>query len=555
MNIITLFQIRSKSFYFLFVLLGLVRSVTSIGILMLINMALTGRSIGLFGESNINYLAYIILIAVSFICSALFQNYMVKFNNDLMFNLEISLIQKVRHAAYSSFEKMGYQRIYAALGDARQLGRLPEVFITLVNSVITIICSMAYLFWVSPAGGFTVVVLMCILLGFYMYRDRRIARDMNKIRDLQDNYYDYLRELLVGFKQIRISGFRNKVLFNKFILLNRERSRDLSVRTSRSYLINELTGTYSWYILLGVIIFALPALIKIDMLQIAAFITSVLFMMAPISQLVMFFPVFNTFKISIERIEKINKQLEEDARNTHVTEFSITQFNSIRFENLFYQYQEDDQNTFSVELAEFTIRKGEVIFIVGGNGSGKTTFINLLVGLYKPLSGKVFIDEKEVTWQEFHAFSNSMAVVFTDHHMFFDNYDEHDLSDQNEQVKYMRKLVNLDNILKLDADGNKADVRLSKGQQKRLALMLALMENKPILVLDEWAAEQDPKNRKYFYTELLSILKDMGKTVVAISHDEDFYHIADRVVRFDFGKIVSDHKLTQTIFVNSVTDI
>jgi cyclic peptide transporter len=549
MNLLTLFQARNKSFFVLLVFLGIVRSVTNIGILMLINMTLTGRSFGWFGKYD--YLAYIGLIVISFVCSAFFQNFMVKFNNDMMFNLEMSLIEKVRHATFESFQKMGSQKIYAALGDARTLGRIPEVFITLVNAVITVVCALAYLFWTSPWGGVTVMVLMSVLFTVYMYRDRKIARDMNKIRDLQDFYYDSLRDLLVGFKQIRISAVRNNNLFNKHIYANRERSKNLSIKTSRSYLINELTGTYSWYVLFGIIIFALPAMLGISMLQTTAFITSALFMMAPISQLVMFLPVYNSFKISINRINSINKQLDEDASTNLQKEIKVREFTSIRFEDLVYHYGNNEDSSFSVDLAEFTINKGEFIFIVGGNGSGKTTFINILTGMYKPRSGKVFIDGAEVSWSEFRAFTNSMAVVFTDHHMFEDNYDEHEISESNARLVYLRGLVNLDNILKLDEANNRADVRLSKGQQKRLALMLALLEAKPLLVLDEWAAEQDPVNRKYFYTELLDVLRVMGKTVVAISHDEDYYHVADRVVRFDYGKIASDTRSEIPVVMNS----
>ena len=549
MNLVSLFQVKNKSFYLLLIFLGIVRSLTNIGILMLINTTLTGRSIGVFGHYN--YIAYVLLIVLSFICSAVFQNFMVRFNNDMMFNLEMSLIEKIRHASYESFEKMGYQKIYSALGDARFLGRIPEVFIALINAVITVTCSLAYLFWTSPWGGLTVLAIMGLLLTVYVIRDRRIARDMNKIRDMQDYYYDALRDLLVGFKQIRISAIRNNNLYKKYILANREKSKSLSISTSRRYLINELIGTYSWYVLFGIIIFGMPLLFKIDMLQVTAFITSILFMMAPISQLVTFFPVYNGFKISIDRIDKINRQLELDSRHEHAKGNAVKDFISIRFEELVYRYTDGNDNTFSVDLMEFTINKGDTIFIVGGNGSGKTTFINLLSGLYKPHSGRVFIDDEEVSWNEFHAFSNNMAVVFTDHYMFADNYDEHDLAENNARLVYLRGLVNLENILKLDEKGNRVDIHLSKGQQKRLALMLALMEDKKLLILDEWAAEQDPPNRKYFYTELLDTLKLMGKTVVAISHDEDFYHVADRVVRFDYGKIASDTKVEHPAVMNS----
>ena len=82
-------------------------------------------------------------------------------------------------------------------------------------------------------------------------------------------------------------------------------------------------------------------------------------------------------------------------------------------------------------------------------------------------------------------------------------------------------------------------MRLSSGERKRLALVLSLLEDKPILLLDEWAAEQDPPFRRKFYHEILPWLKRQGKTVVAVTHDDDHYDVADRVLRMQFGKFVS----------------
>jgi ABC-type siderophore export system fused ATPase/permease subunit len=184
-----------------------------------------------------------------------------------------------------------------------------------------------------------------------------------------------------------------------------------------------------------------------------------------------------------------------------------------------------------------------MIFVVGGNGSGKSTFINLLTSLYRATSGKVYINGAEAGWEDMAAFSNNMAVIYSDHYLFKENYDEHDLSDSNPLKDSFTALVNLKGVLKVNESKGAFDTRLSKGQQKRLALLLALLEDKPILILDEWAAEQDPSNRKLFYNEWLPLIRSMGKTIIAVSHDDDYYHVADRVVKFNYGKISSDAEL------------
>jgi ABC-type siderophore export system fused ATPase/permease subunit len=292
---------------------------------------------------------------------------------------------------------------------------------------------------------------------------------------------------------------------------------------------------------LGIIVFLLPAIFKFNVAQMAVFIATVLFLMSPVITLVNIVPTYTIIKVSLERIEEINKLLKTDAAAEIHSGKHPGQFNVIRFQDITYRYSDDNDTAFTFSLPDFSIYKDEILMVVGGNGSGKTTFINILTGLFKPQSGRVFIDEKELSWREFCDFSNNMAVIFSDHYLFRTNYDKHDLSENNPRLKYFRDLINLNDILKVDARYNQFDTDLSKGQQKRVALLAALLEDKPIIVLDEWAAEQDPYNKNCFYTKWLETIRNMGKTVIVVSHDDSYYHMATRLVKFEFGNITSDN--------------
>jgi putative ATP-binding cassette transporter len=85
-------------------------------------------------------------------------------------------------------------------------------------------------------------------------------------------------------------------------------------------------------------------------------------------------------------------------------------------------------------------------------------------------------------------------------------------------------------------DGALSSVDLSRGQRKRLALLTALLEDRPIYVFDEWAADQDPHFKQVFYRQLLPELRARGKAVVVISHDDRFFDIADRLIELDGGQ-------------------
>lgn len=105
-------------------------------------------------------------------------------------------------------------------------------------------------------------------------------------------------------------------------------------------------------------------------------------------------------------------------------------------------------------------------------------------------------------------------------------------------------------------NGRLSDVRYSQGQRKRLALLMAVSEKRGCLLLDEWAADQDPRFRKFFYRELLPLLKQQGVTVVAITHDDRYFDMADRLFKMDSGRLIQlnvDEKSCIPAAVESLT--
>lgn len=284
MNFIKILRLRSKWFYLFLIVLGLVSSLTSIGILLLINFTLSGQAIPFFNDYKA--VAFIAMLVISYMTTRFFQNYVIVITRDILFDIELSIVQKVRNSSFEAFEKLGVEKIYSAIGDARVLSRMPEIFVTLVNAFVTVICALGYLYWISPGGATIILMMMVNLLLFYFARNEKLEKDLNKVRDLQNSYYKFLQELLLGFKQIRISSLRSANLYNRYIFPNREMSKNLSIYTSQQYVINQLIGSYSWYLLFGIVLFLLPVVAHLNLGEIAAFITSVLFMMTPISQLI-----------------------------------------------------------------------------------------------------------------------------------------------------------------------------------------------------------------------------------------------------------------------------
>lgn len=185
-------------------------------------------------------------------------------------------------------------------------------------------------------------------------------------------------------------------------------------------------------------------------------------------------------------------------------------------------------------------RAGEILFIVGGNGSGKSTLLKALTGLYHPQSGSITMDDTLLNQENATWYRSHFSAVFSEYHLFDRLYGLADVP--AERVHELLRLMQLSDKTAFE-NGRFTTLDLSHGQKKRLGLLVALLENRPILVLDEWAADQDPPFRRYFYEELLPQLKQQGKTIIAVTHDDKYFDRADRVVKMEYGGFVPSGKL------------
>jgi putative ATP-binding cassette transporter len=271
---------------------------------------------------------------------------------------------------------------------------------------------------------------------------------------------------------------------------------------------------------------------------------TILFLIGPVAALIGVIPFYTRTKIAMERIsrldDEINSQLHIDILPADNKE-KENDFESIQFDEVSYAYY-DKEKTKLFELAPVTLRinKGEVIFVTGANGSGKSTFANLLTGLYKPESGTIYLNGNEVTDLNYTDYRDKMSVIFTNNYLFRENYDELDLSRENKTLSSFLSIFKLSSVVRFEDGNKKIDKNLSKGEQKRLAMIYLLLENKDVIILDEWAAEQDPSFRAYFYKKLIPEFKRKGKTIIAITHDDAYYHCADRIIKFDYGHVAVD---------------
>lgn len=534
---------RSKLFYFSLALLGMVNGVLNISLLMFVNNAINPGNMN-FLPKEYGWAVFLGLVLLSVICSRTFQTYMIRLTNRINFDFEMNILQKVRNASYPSLQKLGNEKVITAVNDVRTMVHVPEVMMNAVNAVIIVACCFIYLFYISWAGALVLMGMMSLLLVFYLVRNKSIERDLNEVRTLQNRYYRYLSDLLLGFKEIKVDDTKNRNLYDKFFLRNRTEARQRSLRANIRYMTNELTGNYSWYLVIGLTLFVIPLFVKQNAGVTSSFLVTILYLIGPVAVLITLIPTYTNVKIALQRLTEFNNIVNSSltavaGSETPRTGKSYTDFETISYRDIVYEYTDGKNNkTFQLGPVSLDIKKGEILYITGSNGSGKSTFMNILSGLYKPLSGTVLLDGKEVPAEDIAGKHQMIAAVFASPHLFTENYNDFPIDAGNQYLQELLRQLELSEKARFENDT--ISPNLSKGQQKRLALIMALMEEKPLLVLDEWAADQDPAYRRFFYYELLPLLQSQGKTIVAITHDEQYYQHGNRIVRFDYGQIAED---------------
>lgn len=545
---------KSKFFYVALVMLGLMTAVLNLGLLIFINSTVNESKLpGFIGEwPGYSFLG---LLIISFVLSNVFERYIIRLTNDIRFEMILVILDKLKDSTYQRFEKLGKEKVFTAMADSRELGDLPEVFMNTFNSLIMVLCCVGYMFYISWVGGLVVFALMIILITIYIYRNTLAEKNLNELRDLQDDFFVYLNDLLHGYKELKLSSKMTGSIFHKNFYPNRRIGKSLATDVAIRYMNNDLTGRYSWFIALGGIMFGLPLLIDFDSSQALGFITTILYMIGPIAVLITLVPVMTKVKIALARLKNYDELIKID----HIDDRSQAKelnandkkaVNSICFNDVVFEYDnEDKERNFKVGPLNLEIKRGELIFITGGNGSGKSTFVNLLTGLYQPQSGEILLKGSEEVSNKSLEYSNYFSAVFTNPYLFQKAYHGQNLDSENTMFKDLVSTMKLDSIIEVNEKESMVNTRLSKGQQKRLALIYALMEDNPILVLDEWAAEQDPEFRAYFYKNLLPRLQKEGKTIIAITHDDAYFDRADRVMKFDYGSI----RETSNQMVNEVS--
>lgn len=532
-------MLKLKFSQILFILLyAFPNTILSFGIVYIINNVISGKE-----EFQTDYMGivFVSIVVYTYLLNIFFQKKLNVYSYEILYNNEKKIFNKILNTPLITLEKMGSQRFYTAIEDLRIFSSLPEVVTHTINSLLMLLLCVVYLFTLSVYAALVVIVLIVVIGAIYFFVINAMSQKVSELRKYNEHYYKYVNDVIEGFKELKINLERRLNLLNVHLGPNRERAKELDFKVNYIFLSINLISQYGFYLVIAVILFLLPNLDLLKKEDIVSYVVILLFITGPINNLINMQNIYTRFIVANNRIIKFLEDFKND--NSEVSVRQDLEFDSLEFNAIGFDYQDSGkENSFCLGPIDLTVKKGEMIFIVGGNGSGKSTFINVLTGLYKPSKGEMLLNDVPVNSSV--ELQNLTAAVFTNNHIFSHNYDNYELKDNKEYIELL-KLLEMDKVV-LDDKEESARRNFSKGQSKRMSLIFALLENKPILVLDEWAADQDPHFRKFFYENLLSKLKAEGKTIIAVTHDDTYFKHADRILKFDFGKIIKDTAVKST---------
>ena len=518
---------------------GLFNGFCSVGVLALINSRL--HHSGTFPVALA--LGFLGLIVGKLTSSALSEVLLVRFAETSLLTLIDRLCRSVVRTPFRQLERIGIPRILTVLTDdvstlADAIRALPSL---VINGAILVGCGI-YLAWLSWGTFLGIVSLMVVGGLTYRLFMARAQQSIRRARDGRDALFGHFRALTDGIKELKLHRGRRDQFFGQDMAMTVAQLRRDNVDATTWYILANSSSNAFFYLLIGLLLFVVPVVVRLPLEAITGYVFACLYLMAPLWSLLTLLPLLARGQVALQKIEECEVSIAADApvRDLPVDKavsplWSRLELNGVVFD---YGVEESANGGFVLGPLDLALHPKEIIFLVGGNGSGKSTFVKLLTGLYAPQAGEIRYDGERVGDDNREWYRQHFSAVFTDFYLFQDLRGLEGVGLDERAAAYLRRLQ-LEHKVRV-TDGRLSTTALSQGQRKRLALLTAYLEDRPIYVFDEWAADQDPTYKKVFYEELLPELKARGKAVVVITHDDRYFHLGDRVIKLDYGKMVSE---------------
>ena len=533
----------SRAILCLVIIAGLVSGFATTGLIALINRALTG---GGFGGRRV-------VLAFGVLCIGLplfrfsSQALLTHFTQQTLYRMRLGWCRRILTTPIRQLEQLGPHRLLASL--TNDLGAITEALLNIPVVIMhlgVLVTCLAYLGWLSP-------LLLGLLLGFlvfglitYQLPITRAFAIGRRSREAWDVLLRQIQAVTFGAKELKMHRWRRQAMIDRQIEPTANTLRRLITAGTYIFTAASSWGQSLFFVAIGLLLFVLPQYHPLAQSVVLGYSVTLIAMMTPLETILSSLPRLSTAAVAIRKIDELGLSLVgTPAEPEAPLAPQPPAWRRLELVGVCHSYyHEASGETFTLGPIDLQLEPGELVFLTGGNGSGKTTLAKIVLGLYPPEQGELRLDGEPITDANRDTYRQRFAAVFSDFFLFDTllGLDKPELD--AEAQRYLRELQ-LDRKVKIEA-GELSTVDLSQGQRKRLALLTAYLEDRPIYLFDEWAADQDPTFKEVFYLHILPSLQARGKTVLVISHDDHYYDVADRIVKLDYGRIEYDRRSEAT---------
>ncbi len=482
------------------------------------------------------FVAYVVIFVVFLVAAQRAGKENVAKAQQFIYRFKIRIMHDVFRSNLLKVDTLGRDYILEVLNrDTELVSQQVNSVLALFQALLTVFFLMLYMATISLTACVILAVAIAVVSFVGVIELNKLVGGVRVISVKEAHVNGLYGAFLSGYKEVKMNSQRALGLTRDLIAEAR------IVRTEKTKLVQDVVQFFTYlqmlmYLVVGLIIFVVPIFTPEFSSDVLTVTTTALFLASSVSAAIVVVPNMTMANSAARNLRELSEKLSYE-ESTERTSSGLTEFSEIKtlaLEEITYVHRGDGvARPFSLGPISYEFQIGKVYFIRGNNGSGKTTLMRVLLGLYQSQSGRVLVNGEPIAEPSNAAYRDLFAVVFSDFYLFKKLYgvtatNEAELSD-------LLTLFQMENKVAID-EGIFSDLNFSTGQRKRLALVVALLEKKQIIVLDEWAADQDPEFRQEFYERIIPKLRELGKTVIAITHDDQYYELADHVIYMENGQ-------------------
>ena len=489
--------------------------------------------------------SFAVLVVAMLVCRVGAMLLLTRLTLGYTLGLRMRLCRQVLATPLRKLEQLGPHRLLANITED-----IPAITLALSSipalcmQIAIVVACFLIMAWLSWKLFLAVIIYLAIGTALYQWAVLRAAKYIKLAREGADSLMKHFRALTDGMKELKLHNNRRDAFMNRVLEPTATSVMGYNMQANNIYVGNAAFGQLLIFLLIGLLLFGPGRSFQVSSQILISYTLLVLYMVGPLEVILNMVPNMNRALVSLQKVKHLGLELSAIPERVVVKPQTLRRANwkSLELDAITHAYnRENTDNTFTLGPINLKFQPQEVVFIVGGNGSGKTTLAKLLIGLYSPEEGEIRLDGHSITDENRDEYRQSFSVVFTDFFLFDSLLGLDNINIDGDARYYLEKLQ-LDQTVRV-RDGVLSTINVSQGQRKRLALLTAYLEDRAIYLFDEWAADQDPVFKEIFYLQLLPELKARGKTVIVISHDDRYYHVADRIIKLDYGRIEYDRKV------------